>query len=155
MTNINIKKIISKNRPASFNYFIEDRAEAGIVLKGSEVKSIRLGKINIEDSYIDLIGNELFFLNMHIALYDNATKFATHSTREPRKVLLHKKEIKKFIGKIKQKGYSLIPLSMYFNKKNIIKLEIGLGKGKKLHDKRESLKEKDWNREQSRIIRNK
>ncbi|HJD61534.1 MAG TPA: SsrA-binding protein SmpB [Rickettsia endosymbiont of Columbicola hoogstraali] len=147
------KKIIAQNKKALFNYFIEERLEAGIVLKGSEVQSLRQGKASIEESHAADTGNEVFLYNCHIAEYEKANRF-NHSTRRPRKLLLHKKEINKIIGKTKIKGYTLVALSMYFNK-NKIKIELGIAKGKKLHDKRESIKEKDWKRDQSRLIRQK
>lgn len=148
------KKIIAQNKKALFNYFIEERLEAGIVLKGSEVQSLRQGKASIEESHAADTGNEVFLYNCHIAEYEKANRF-NHSTRRTRKLLLHKKEINKIIGKTKIKGYTLVALSMYFNKKNKIKIELGIAKGKKLHDKRESIKEKDWKRDQSRLIRQK
>ncbi len=148
------KKTIAHNRKASFDYFIEDRLEAGIVLTGSEVKSIRNGKVTIADSHAAINDNEVFLYNCHIAEYKQANRF-NHLTKRPRKLLLHKREIKKFTGKVKLKGYSIVALSMYFNKKNIIKLELGLVKGKKQHDKRETIKNKDWAREQGRLMRKK
>ncbi|MGI4753131.1 MAG: SsrA-binding protein SmpB [Janthinobacterium lividum] len=148
------KKIIAQNKKALFNYFIEERLEAGIVLKGSEVQSLRQGKASIEESHAADTGNEVFLYNCHIAEYEKANRF-NHSTSRPRKLLLHKKEINKIIGRTKIKGYTLVALSMYFNKKNKIKIELGIAKGKKLHDKRESIKEKDWKRDQSRLIRQK
>lgn len=146
------KKIIAQNKKALFNYFIEERFEAGIILKGSEVKSLRLGKASIEDSHATNSGEEIYLYNSHIAEYEKANQF-NHLSRRPRKLLLHLREIKKLISKIRIKGYTLIALSLYFNSKNTAKLELGLAKGKKLHDKRESLKEKDWKREQSRLIK--
>jgi SsrA-binding protein len=148
------RKIITKNRKAPFNYFIEERLEAGIMLTGSEVKSLRAGKVSIEDSHAENSGSDVFLYNCYIAEYDKASHF-NHSTRRPRKLLLHYREIKKIIGKVRLKGYTLIALSLYFNKKNIVKLELGIAKGKKLHDKRESIKEKDWKRDQGRLIRKK
>lgn len=148
------KKIICQNRKALFNYFIEERFETGIVLKGSEVQSLRQGKASIEDSHAADDGREVFLHNCHIAEYDKAS-YLNHSSRRPRKLLLHAREIRKLIGKIRLKGYTLIALSMYFNKKNIVKLELGLAKGKKLHDKRETLKEKDWKRDRDRLMREK
>ncbi|HJD64683.1 MAG TPA: SsrA-binding protein SmpB [Rickettsia endosymbiont of Diachasma alloeum] len=148
------KKVIAQNKKALFNYFIEERLEAGIVLKGSEVQSLRQGKASIEESHAADTGNEVFLYNCHIAEYEKANRF-NHSTRRPRKLLLHKKEINKIIGRTKIKGYTLVALSMYFNKKNKIKIELGIAKGKKLHDKREAIKEKDWKRDQSRLIRQK
>lgn len=148
------KKIVAQNKRARFEYFIETTFESGIVLTGSEVKSIREGKIALTDSHATMNNNEMFLYNCHIAEYEKANRF-NHATRRPRKLLLHKRELKKIFGKIKLKGYTAVALSMYFNKKNIIKVELGLAKGKKQHDKRESLKEKDWQRQQGRLTRNK
>lgn len=148
------KKIIAQNRKALFNYFIEERLEAGIMLKGSEVQALRQGKASIEDSHAADAGNEIFLYNCHIAEYDKANQF-NHDTRRSRKLLLHGKEIRKIIGKIRLKGYTLVALSLYFNNKNKVKVELGIAKGKKLHDKRQSIKEKDWNREQTRLLRKK
>ncbi len=148
------KKIIAQNKKAFNNYFIEERLEAGIMLTGSEVQSLRQGKASIEESHAADKGNEVFLYNCHIAEYEKANRF-NHSTRRPRKLLLHKNEINKIIGKIKIKGYTLVALSMYFNKKNKVKIELGIAKGKKLYDKRESIKEKDWKRDQSRLVRQK
>lgn len=148
------KKIIAQNKQALFNYFIEERFEAGVILKGSEVQSSRQGKANITDSHASNSGNEVFLYNCHISEYDKAHQL-NHDSRRPRKLLLHTQEIKRIIGKIKLKGYTLIALALYFNSKNIIKVELGLAKGKKLHDKRESIKERDWQREQSKLLRRK
>lgn len=148
------KKIIAQNKKALFNYFIEEKLEAGIVLTGSEVQSLRQGKASIEESHAADTKNEVFLYNCHIAEYEKAGRF-NHTTRRPRKLLLHTREIKKIIGKIRIKGYTLVALSMYFNRKNKIKVELGIAKGKKLHDKRQSIKEKDWKRDQSRLIRQK
>ena len=148
------KKVIAQNKKALFNYFIEERLEAGIVLTGSEVQSLRQGKASIEESHAADTTNEVFLYNCHIAEYEKAGRF-NHNTRRPRKLLLHTREIKKIIGKIRIKGYTLVALSMYFNNKNKIKVELGIAKGKKLHDKRQSIKEKDWKRDQSRLVRQK
>ncbi|WP_341787850.1 SsrA-binding protein SmpB [Rickettsia endosymbiont of Cantharis rufa] len=148
------KKVVAQNKKALFNYFIEERLEAGIVLKGSEVQSLRQGKASIEESHAADTGDEIFLYNCHIAEYEKANRF-NHSTRRPRKLLLHTKEIKKIIGRIRIKGYTLVALSMYLNKKNKVKVELGIAKGKKLHDKRQSIKEKDWKRDQGRLIRQK
>lgn len=148
------KKVIAKNRRASFDYFIEENLEAGIVLKGSELKSIRAGKISIADSHAAVDNGEVYLYNCHIAAYEQANRF-NHEVHRPRKLLLHKGEIKKIIGKIKLKGYTLIALSVYFNSKNMVKVELGLSKGKKQHDKRQSIKEEDWKRDQARIMRDK
>ncbi|HJK86300.1 MAG TPA: SsrA-binding protein SmpB [Candidatus Megaira endosymbiont of Nemacystus decipiens] len=148
------QKVIAKNKRAYYDYFIEDEMEAGIVLKGSELKSLRNGKASIAESHAGITQNEAFLYNCYIDEYDKANRF-NHDYRRPKKLLLHKHEIKKITGKIKQKGYTLVALSIYFNNKNKVKVALGLAKGKKQHDKRESIKEKDWKRQQGRIIRDK
>jgi len=153
--NTEYKKIIASNRKASFHYFIEERVEAGIILTGPEVKSLRLKSCSIEDSHADTMKGDIHIFNMYIAEYDKASKFAPQASRRPRKLLLHKREAGKLTEKVKQKGYTLVALSVYFNHKNIVKIELGLAKGKKLYDKREVLKQKDWDREQSRLSRDK
>ena len=151
-TNLPYKKTISLNRKAKFNFQIEETFEAGIVLLGSEVKSIRLGKVNVNDSHAIVKNNEMILFNLHIAEYTQSNRF-NHTPLRPRKLLMHRREINKLAGKIKMKGYSLIPLELYFNNKNIIKLSVGLGKGKKLHDKRETIKERDWKRQKGRELK--
>ena len=133
------------NRPASFNYFIEETYEAGIVLKGTEIKSIRAGKCNIKDSYVIIRNNEAYLLNTHISPYEQGNIFNHEETRN-RKLLLHKKEILKLNNKLNLEGYTLIPLKIYFVKGRA-KVLIGVCKGKKNYDKRESIKEKDLERE--------
>lgn len=150
----NILKIVAKNKRAQFDYFIDEKFEAGIILTGSEVKSIRMGKIALTDSHAAEDNGEIYLYNCHIDEYEKANRF-NHATRRPRKLLLKSKEIQKIIGKIKLKGYTLIALCMYFNKKNMVKVELGLSRGKKQHDKRQTIKEKDWQREQGRLIRDK
>tara|TARA_Y100001935_G_C17215736_1_gene462484 strand:- start:79 stop:549 length:471 start_codon:yes stop_codon:yes gene_type:complete len=144
-------KIISINRKASFNYFFNEIIEAGIVLKGSEIKSVRSGKINIAESYATEKNGEIFLINSHIPLYKQAS-YSNHNPYDERKLLLSKREINKLIGKINEDGFTLIPTKMYF-KKGKAKIEIGVGKGKKLHDKRHSKKTRDWNREKARYFR--
>ncbi|MCF8462473.1 MAG: SsrA-binding protein SmpB [Rickettsiaceae bacterium] len=146
------KTIIATNRRARFEYFIEDKFETGISLLGSEVKALRQGKVSLEDAYVLENNNEMCVINMHIGYYDKAYK-NDYANKRQRKLLLHRKEINKIIGKIKQKGFSSVPLSIYFNSRNLAKLEIALVKGKQLHDKREALKQKDWNREQHRLLK--
>jgi SsrA-binding protein len=146
-------KIIAQNRKASFNYTLEEEIEAGIMLVGSEVKSIRDGKVNISDAHAGEKDGALYLLNCNINEYSGANQF-NHEARRPRKLLLHKKQINKLLGKVQTKGYSLIPLSLYFNDKNIIKVKLALGRGKKLHDKRSSIKEKDERRYQARHSEN-
>lgn len=149
---MSVLKVIAKNKKARFNYHIEDTFEAGIALKGSEVKSLREGKCSIIDSHADFSGGHIMLYNCHIQEYEKANRF-NHNTKRPRIILLHKKEIRKIIGKIKVKGYSLIALSLYFNQKNMVKVELAIAKGKKLYDKREDIKAKDWKRTQERAVR--
>lgn len=137
------------NRKAHFNYTIEDEFEAGIVLLGSEVKSLRQGKANISESYVAEVFGELFLINCNISEYKGANRF-NHEPKRPRKLLLHKKELNKILGKIQTKGYSMMPLKIFFNKKNFAKVIVGIGKGKKLHDKRESIKARDDKRRAQR-----
>ena len=144
-------KIISLNRKASFNYFFESLLEAGIVLKGSEIKSVRGGKVNIADSYGIIKDGEVFLINSHIASYKQAS-YINHDPIQERKLLLNKKEINKVVGKIQREGFSLIPTKMYF-KKGKAKIEIAISKGKKQYDKRETKKKRDWNRDKARFFR--
>ena len=137
-----------KNRKAIFEYFIEERYEAGIELKGTEIKSIRKGSCDIKDSFIIIKNQEAFLLNTYIAKYEEGNIF-NHEERRTRKLLLHKKEIKKLLEASSKDGYSLIPLSIYL-KKGKAKVEVGLCKGKKLYDKRETIKKRDLERENSR-----
>ena len=146
-------KIIAQNKKAYHEYEIEDKIEAGIVLAGSEVKSLRFSKASINESYAHSIGNEIFILGANIPEYNKAKSFKHFPIRQ-RKLLLHKREIKKLIGLIKRKGHTLIPLSLYFNKKNIAKILLGIAKGKKKHDKRETIKQRDWERDKARILKN-
>ena len=135
------KKLIAKNPTAYHNYNIEDKLEAGIVLSGTEIKSIRTGKINLKDSYANIKNGEVFIYGMHISPYEHGNIFNKDPMRD-RKLLLNKREIHKLIGLIKQKGYSLVPISIYF-KGSFVKVELGIGKGKKLYDKRQDLAKKD------------
>ena len=144
-------KIICFNRKASFNFFFNDLIEAGIVLKGSEIKSIRSGKINIADSYAIEKNGEIFLVNSHIPIYEQASG-SNHNPYDERKLLLNKKEINKLIGKINTDGFSLVPTKMYF-KKGKAKIEIAVAKGKKQFDKRQTKKTRDWNRDKARYFR--
>ena len=144
-------KIICLNRKASFNYFFEDQLEAGIVLKGSEIKSVRDGKVNIADSYAVEKKGEIVLINSHIASYKQAS-YTNHKPIDDRKLLLKKKEINKLIGKIQREGFTIIPTKMYF-KKGKAKVEIALAKGKKQYDKRAVKKRRDWDRDKARYIR--
>ena len=144
-------KIICLNRKASFNYFFEDLLEAGIVLKGSEIKSIRQGKINIADSYAVEKDGELILINSHIASYKQAS-YSNHKPLDDRKLLLNKKEINKLIGKIQREGLTIVPTKMYF-KKGKAKIELAVAKGKKQYDKRATKKSREWSREKARYVR--
>ena len=144
-------KIICLNRKASFNYFFEDLLEAGIVLKGSEIKSIREGKVNIADSYAVEKNRELILINSHIASYKQAS-YSNHNPTGERKLLLNKREINKLIGKMNREGFTVIPTKMYF-KKGKAKIQLALAKGKKQFDKRATKKNKDWNRDKARYVR--
>ena len=144
-------KIICLNRKASFNYFFENLIEAGIVLKGSEIKSIRDGKVNIANSYAVEKKGEIILVNSHIASYKHAS-YSDHDPLAERKLLLNKKEINKLIGKMERDGFTLVPTKMYF-KKGKAKIEIAVAKGKKQYDKRETKKNRDWNRDKARYIR--
>ncbi len=144
-------KIISNNRKARFNYFFNEFYEAGIVLKGSEVKSLREGKANISESYAIDNAGEIFLLNSHIPSYKESS-YNNHDPRRNRKLLLNSREIKKLIGRVNQEGFTLIPTKLYF-KKGKAKIEIAVAKGKKHHDKRQAIKKRDWNREKARYFR--
>ena len=137
-------KLIAKNPTAFHNYTIDDKLEAGIVLSGTEIKSIRNGKANLKDSYAIIKNGEVYIVGMHISPYEQGNIFNKYPLRD-RKLLLNKKEINKLIGLTKQKGYSLVPLNMYF-KGSLVKIELGIGKGKKLYDKREDIAKKDAER---------
>ncbi len=138
------KKLIAKNPTAYHNYTIEDKLEAGLVLSGTEIKSIRTGKVNLKDTYATIKNGEVYIIGMHISPYEHGNIFNKDPLRD-RKLLLNKREINKLYGLIKQKSYSLIPINLYF-KGSIVKLELGIGKGKKLYDKRQDIAKKDAQR---------
>ena len=144
-------KIITINRKASYNYFYKEVFESGIVLKGSEIKSVRSGKINIADSYGVEKKGEIFLVNSHIPVYKEAS-YSNHNPYSERKLLLNRKEINKLIGRINEDGFTLVPTKMYF-KKGKAKIELAVAKGKKQYDKRATKKSRDWNREKARYIR--
>jgi len=141
------KKLIANNKKAFHDYFIEENFEAGISLAGTEVKSLRMGKCSIKESFVRIEKGEVIIYGMHISPYEKGNIFNKDPLR-PRKLLLHKYEINKMIGQMQQKGYTLVPLNVYF-KGSYVKVEIGLAKGKKLYDKRESIKERDFKREKA------
>lgn len=144
-------KIIAQNKKARHDYFIEETYEAGIKLFGSEIKSIRQGKVNLSDSYVTFNDYEAYIINMHISKYDFSNRF-NHDETRTRKILLHKNEIIKLFSKTREQGYSVIPLKIYL-KEGLAKVEIGLAKGKKDYDKRETLKEKDSKRRMGKILK--
>ncbi len=147
-----MEKLIAKNPVAYHNYFIDDTLEAGIVLSGTEIKSIRSGKVNLKDTYVNIKNGEAFVYGMHISPYEHGNIFNKDPLRT-RKLLLNKREINKLLGYISQKGLSLVPTKLYF-KGNFVKLEIGIGKGKKLYDKREDMAKKDAERKIQRVLKN-
>ena len=144
--------LVAQNRRAHFDYEIEEKFVAGLQLTGTEVKSLRLGHANITDAYGVEKGRELFISNMFIAEYTNKG-YESHQEKRDRKLLLNKKEIVKIIGELSRKGSTLVAIRLFFNEKGLAKLEIGLGRGKKLYDKRETIKERDWNREKQRLLK--
>jgi SsrA-binding protein len=147
-------KLVAENRKARFNYDIEETVEAGIVLTGSEVKSLRAGKANIAESYASNEGGELFLINANIAEYAGAARDG-HAPTRPRKLLLHKREMARLLGAIQRQGMALVPLRLYFNARGIAKIQLGLGRGKKVYDKRETEKKRDWERQKGRLMREK
>ena len=146
-------KLITENRQARHEYFIEETYQTGIVLEGSEVKSIRAGSVNLKDSFCLIANGEVFVKNMHVAVYDKSGAYNTRDAKRDRKLLLKKAEINRLIGKVAEKGYSLIPLEVYFEG-SLCKVKIGLCKGKHVYDKKASLKERDIKRSMEREIRN-
>lgn len=146
------RRIVAENRKARFNYEIIDTYEAGLVLTGTEVKSLRLGKSNIAESYATEEGGEIWLINSHIPEYLQANRF-NHEPRRRRKLLLNKNEVRKLIGAVQREGMSLVPLKIYFNERGRAKLELALAKGKKQHDKRETEKRRDWERQKARLLR--
>lgn len=150
-----VHKVVALNRKARHNYLIEETFEAGIVLHGSEVKSLRGGQANIAESYASESDGEIFLVNAYIPEYGKSGRFNNHETRRARKLLLHSREIGKLLGAVSQDGMTLVPLRLYFNERGMAKVEIALAKGKKTYDKRESEKKRDWQRQKARLMRDK
>lgn len=146
------RKLIAENRRARFDYLIEDTMEAGIQLLGTEVKSLRGGRANIAESYASAEKGELWLINATIPEYPPAGQF-NHEPRRPRKLLVRGRELKRLVGAVEREGRTLAPLKLYFNDRGIAKIEIALAKGKKAHDKREASKDRDWKRQQSRLLK--
>ncbi len=147
-------KTVADNRRARFNYELGESFEAGIALTGSEVKSLRAGKATIAESYADARGAEIWLINSNIPEYLQAHRF-NHVPKRPRKLLLHKRQIDRLAGAVERDGMTIVPIKLYFNEKGRAKIEIALGRGKKLHDKRETLKKRSWERERGRLLRQK
>lgn len=147
-------KVVADNRKARFNYEIGEVFEAGIALTGTEVKSLRSGKATIAESYADARHGEIWLINSNIPEYLQASRF-NHVPKRPRKLLLHKRQVNKLSGAVEREGMTLVPLKIYFNERGRAKIEIALGRGKKLHDKRETLKKRSWERERGRLMREK
>lgn len=147
-------KLIAENRRARYDYFLEDAVEAGLALTGTEVKSLRVGRANIAESYAAVEDGEIVLINADIPPYAGGNRF-NHEPRRPRKLLLHRKQIGKLIGAVQREGRTLIPTRLYWNDKGLAKLEIALATGKKAHDKREATAERDWQRDKARLMREK
>jgi len=146
-------KVVAENRKARFNYEIGDTYEAGIALTGSEVKSLRSGKATIAESYADSKAGELWLVNANIPEYLQAGPFNNHAPKRPRRLLLHQREIDRLATGVEREGMTIVPLKLYFNERGRAKVELALARGKKLHDKRETLKKRSWDREKSRLMR--
>jgi SsrA-binding protein len=149
-----VQKLIAENRRARFDYFLEETIEAGLILTGTEVKALRLGRANIAESYASAENGDIMLINAYIPEYGPANRF-NHEPRRPRKLLLHRKQIDKLAGAVNRDGRTIIPTRLYFDDKGRAKLEVALAKGKKLHDKREVEADRDWKREQGRLMRDK
>ena len=145
-------KTIAENREAYFEYFVEDKFEAGISLDGGEIKSIRAGNVSLKDAYCSVFRGEMWMKGMHIAVYDKVGKFNVKDSRRDRRLLLHKSEINRLLGKMQEKGYTVVPLRLYY-KQALVKVELGLCKGKHTYDKKQSLKDKDLDRSAQRDLR--
>ncbi|EQB02534.1 SsrA-binding protein [Sphingobium wenxiniae] len=146
------KKIVAENRRARFEYFIDDVFEAGIALQGTEVKSLRFGEGNIAESYAEVRDEQVWLVNSNIPEFSHGNRY-NHEPKRPRKLLLHEREIAKMHGAVARQGMTLVPLSIYFNGRGKAKVELALARGKKTHDKRETIKERDWKRDQQRIMK--
>lgn len=147
-----VRRLIADNRKARFNYAIEDTVEAGLVLTGTEVKALREGRANIAEAYAAPDNGELWLIDAHIPEYKSGNRF-NHEPRRPRKLLLHKKQLEKLLGLAKQGGMTVVPLKLYFNERGVAKLEIAVARGKKQHDKRQTIKDRDWQRQKQRLMR--
>ena len=150
---ISINHTVAENRRARFDYAIEDKFEAGIMLLGTEVKSLRLGQCSINEAHVAPQKGEIWAYNVNISEYQQASQNLQHDPKRPKKLLLNKREVNKLMGAVQREGYTIVPLRLYFNGRGMAKLEIALAKGKKLHDKRETEKKRDWNKQKQRVMR--
>ena len=146
------QKVVAENRRARFDYAIEDKFEAGLALQGTEVKALRAGEASISESYAEVRDGQVWLVNANMPEYSHGNRL-NHEPRRPRKLLLHEREIEKLFGAVERKGMTLIPLSIYFNRTGRAKVELALAKGKQAHDKRQTIKDRDWKRDQARIMR--
>jgi SsrA-binding protein len=146
------KKVVAENRRARFDYAVEDKFEAGIALQGTEVKSLRAGEASIAESYAEVRGGEVWLVNANVPEFSHGNRF-NHEPRRPRKLLLHAREVDRLTGAVERKGMTLVPLSIYFNGKGRAKVELALAKGRQAQDKREYIKDRDWQRDKARIMR--
>ena len=145
--------IVASNRRARFDYFIDDTLEVGIILTGTEVKSLRLGQVSINECYAGSASGELWLFNAYIAEYTHAGRNTNHVPRRNRKLLVHRREYKRLMGQTQREGVTLVPISLYFNARGLAKIQLGLARGKKKYDKRQTIKERDWNRQKERLMR--
>lgn len=152
MARTNERRVVAQNRKARHNYFIDATMEAGIMLLGTEVKSLRTGQASLNDAYAGEKGGELYLINSHIPEYAAANRF-NHEPRRPRKLLLRRRELDRILGSIRREGATAVPLSLYFNERGMAKVELGVAHGKKKHEKRETQKKREWNREKARVMR--
>lgn len=148
------RKVIAENRKARFDYYIEDVVEAGLILTGTEVKSLREGKATIAESYASPEEDGIWLINANIPEYSRGNRL-NHAPKRPRKLLLHKKQIVTMVQSVERKGYTLVPMRMFFNDRGMVKMDVGIAQGKKNHDKRDTSKTRDWNRQKQRLLRDK
>lgn len=146
-------RVVAENRRARHEYFVEETIQAGLALQGTEVKALREGRANIAEAYAAVERNGIWLVNAHIPEYSHAGTFLNHEPRRPRKLLLHGREIDRLAGAVQREGMTLIPLRLYFTPRGIAKLDLAVARGKKLHDRRESIKERDWQRQKARLMR--
>lgn len=147
-------QIIANNKKAFFQYFILEKIEAGMQLTGDEIKSLRSGKVSIKEAYAETKKGQLYLVNSDISIYEKSSRYSNQDSKRVRKLLVHKKEISRLQGKIEREGMTLVPLIIYFNKRGLAKIQIAIAKGKKLYDKREDKKKKDWNIQKKRLLKN-